>query len=297
MTARVRYEEVRCKAALSRVEGMGFRWSLNPYRGCVHGCHYCFARRYHYLLELDPSADFAGIIFVKVNAPEALALQLSAPSWRREEVAIGTATDPYQPIEGRYRLTRRCLEALATFRTPATIVTKGTMAVRDADVLTELARRGGCTVCFSVSTLDPDLWRKLEPGTPPPWQRLRAMERLVGAGVRAGVLLAPIVPMLTDGRASLEAVARAAAAHGASFLGANVLHLREGTREHFLAFLEQEYPELLAAYRALYPTGFAPRRFQERLHAQVRELKETYLAPERAPAQRPPAPRQLALVP
>lgn len=295
--AQVQYEEVRCKEALSRVTGMPFRWSLNPYRGCVHGCHYCFARRFHYVLELDPSADFAGLIFVKVNAPEALALQVSAPSWRREQVAIGTATDPYQPIEGKYRLTRRCLEVLASFRTPASIVTKGTMVVRDVDVLTDLARRAGSTVCFSVPTLDADLWRRLEPGTPPPWQRLRAMERLATAGVHVGVLMAPVVPLLTDGRASMEQVARAAADHGARFLGANVMYLKEGTREHFLGFLAQEYPELLDAYRQLYPGYYAPRRLQERVHAAVQALREDVLAPRLPnPGPDPTPPRQLALL-
>ncbi|MFQ5861418.1 MAG: radical SAM protein [Dehalococcoidia bacterium] len=288
----VHYEELRYKSTLNRVEGMGFRWSLNPYRGCVHGCHYCFARRYHFPLDLNPSEDFTGIIFVKVNAPEMLRLELSAPSWHRETVAVGTATDPYQPIEGKYRITRGCLEAFCDYRSPISLVTKGTMVVRDADVLAELARRAGATICFSVTTLYADLWRKLEPGTPPPWKRLVAMERLVQAGVTAGVLLAPVIPGITDRRGDLEAVVRAASEHGACFLGTNTLYLKPGTREHFLGFLEREYPGLLATYRRLYPGNFAPKRFQQLVQAQVAGLKRDYGLQEWP---RPVSPQQLKL--
>ena len=198
MSSRVRYEEVECKTALNRVKGMGFRWSLNPYRGCVHGCHYCFARRFHSFYDLGPGKDFTGVIFVKVNAPQVLGEELSRPSWRREPVSVGTATDPYQPIEGKYRLTRRCLEAFARWRNPITLVTKGTMVVREIDVLEELSRSADCTVCFSVTTMDLDLVRRLEPGTPPPDRRMQAMERLVQAGIKAGIALAPIIPGITD---------------------------------------------------------------------------------------------------
>ena len=293
----VRYEEVQCRQALNRVEGMGFRWSLNPYRGCVHGCQYCFARRYHGFLELNASEDFTGIIFVKVNCPDALRQELSRPSWRGDAVAVGTATDPYQPIEGRYRLTRRCLEVLALKRTPVSLVTKGTMIVRDSDVLTEAARRAGSTVCFSVTTLDPELWRSLEPGTPPPLKRLQAMGQLVRAGVKAGVLLAPVIPGITDGRDNLEAVVRAAAEQGACFLGANVLHLKPGTREHFMGFLNRDYPDLLPAYQRLYPGSYTPKRFQETLQGQVQTLKRQHHLGERpSPVIQPEErPRQLPL--
>ncbi len=188
------YEEIQACSALNRVDNMDFQWSLNPYRGCVHGCHYCFARRYHALYDLGAGQDFTGIIIVKTNLPELLRKELSRPNWRQHTVAIGTATDPYQPIEGKYRLTRRCLQALCDFYTPVTLVTKGTMAVRDVDVLSDLARTAGCVVCFSVTTLNQDLWRRLEPGTPPPLKRLQAMETLVSRGVPAGVLMSPLVP-------------------------------------------------------------------------------------------------------
>jgi DNA repair photolyase len=213
---------------------------------------------------------------VKTNLPELLRHELSRSGWRHETVAVGTATDPYQPIEGKYRITRRCLEVFADSYTPVGLVTKGTMAVRDVDVLAELSNRAGCTVCFSVTTLDRDTWSRLEPGTPPPRQRLRAVERLVARGVNAGVLLAPVVPGITDGRANLEEVAREAAAHGARFLGTNVLYLKAGTKEHFMEFLEQLYPELTQAYRNIYPASYAPRKLQDRVRLRVQEFKVKY---------------------
>ncbi|MBI4338101.1 MAG: radical SAM protein [Chloroflexi bacterium] len=296
-TGRAQYHEVQCHTALNRVAGMGFRWSLNPYQGCVHGCHYCYARRYYAFLDLDAGDDFTGIIFVKVNILDVLRCELSRPSWQRERVAVGTATDPYQPIEGKYRLTRGCLQVLCERRTPVSLVTKGTMALRDADVLADLARRAGCTVCFSITTLDSALWRKLEPGTPSPWKRLEVMERLVQAGITAGVLLAPVLPGLTDSSRNLEEVVRTAAQRGACFLGANVLNLKEGTKEHFLGFLKDEYPEMVEMYQRLYPAGFAPKQFQERVHLRVAEIKQGYGLPDReALGRQPQRPSQLPLL-
>jgi DNA repair photolyase len=261
--SQVRYEEVRCRTALNRVKGMGFSWSVNPYRGCAHGCHYCFARSTHFFLELSADEDFSSIIFVKVNIAEVLRLELSAPHWRHERVVLGTATDPYQPIEGKYRLSRRILEALRDFRTPVSLITKSPLVVRDVDLLAALSRGVGCTVNFSVALMDRELWRRLEPGTAPPWQRLRAMQRLVEAGVHAGVLLAPILPSITATRENIEAVVRAAVEHRACFLAANVLNLGEGVKEHFLAFLKKEYPWLLGTYGRLYPGRYAPRQYAE----------------------------------
>ncbi len=162
------YQEVICRSALNPVKGMPFNWTLNPYRGCTHGCHYCFARRYHAQFELNSDDAFSSVILVKRNFVEVLRKELDKPSWKREYVAVGTATDVYQPIEGQYKLTRRSLEALALSRTPAGIITKGPMIVRDKDVLLELSRRAGCTVYVSVPTVDEDAWRTLEPGTAHP---------------------------------------------------------------------------------------------------------------------------------
>src|SRR5262245_51096361 len=279
-----RYVETEAKSVLNAVRGMGFRWSANPYRGCVHGCHYCFARRYHTYLDLGTGDDFSGVILVKTNAVQILRRELSRPSWRCETVAVGTATDPYQPIEGRFRLTRGMLEALADARTPASVVTKGPMVIRDRDVLAGLRDRAAVSVCVSVSTLDTDLWRRLEPGTAPPRQRLRVVAALAAAGIRVGVLLAPIVPGLTTDRANLEAVVRGAAEHGAAFLGAGVLHLEPGVREHFDGFLRAEAPELLPMYRRLYPGTRVPDGVERSLAAAVGELRERYGLPDRPAA-------------
>src|SRR5262245_8482035 len=276
-----RYVETEAKSVLNAVQGMGFRWSANPYRGCVHGCHYCFARRYHAYLELGTGDDFSGVIIVKTNAAEVLRRELARPSWRREAVAVGTATDPYQPIEGRYRLTRGMLEALADGRTPASVVTKGPMVIRDRDVLAAVRDRAGVSVCMSLTTLDQDLWRRLEPGTAPPRQRLRAVAALATAGIPVGVLLAPIVPGLTTDRANLEAVVREAAAHGASFLGAGVLHLEPGVREHFEGFLRAEAPDLLPLYRRLYQGTRVRAGVDQSLGAVVADLRQRYGLAER----------------
>ena len=287
--SRPTYRLTECRTALNRVSGMDFKWSLNPYRGCVHGCHYCFARRYHAHLELDPGDDFTGVILVKANCPDVLGLELSRPSWRRDTVAVGTATDPYQPIEGKYRLTRRCLEVFAVWRTPIALLTKGTLAVRDIDVLQELTRKTDSTVCFSVTTVDRETARRLEPGTPPPEKRLLAMSRLVDAGVNAGVALAPVVPGITDGRANIEAVVRAAADRGARFLWSSALYLKPGTKEHFLDFVASEHPSLRHEYRRMYPGAYAPQRVQRRIRRSVDDaMRANGLAP-RPPRRRPEA--------
>ncbi len=259
-----RYQEVTCRSALNAVKGMPFSWTLNPYRGCTHGCHYCFARRYQTQFELGPDDEFSSLIFVKVNFADVLRTELDRPSWKRELVAFGTATDPYQPIEGHYKLTRRSLEALSAARTPIGLITKGPMIVRDADILAELGKLSGCHVTMSVPTVDEDAWAALEPGTAHPLQRLRAVKALRKAGVHAGVLMAPVVPGFTTERSRLEATIRAIADHDAAFLGANVLYLKGGTRDHFMGFLQKEYPHLVQGYERLYPGAYAskdtPRR-------------------------------------
>ena len=246
------YREVACRSALNRVKGMPFGWTLNPYRGCTHGCHFCFARRYQPQLEMDPGNDFSSVILVKVNFPDVLRRELAVRPRPGERAAFGTATDPYQPIEGSYRLTRRALEALVERPMRVDLVTRGPLIVRDTDLLVELSRKAGCTVSFSVPTTDDAAWRRLEPGTAHPLQRLRALRTLATAGVEAGVLMAPIVPGISSARAKLETTVRAIADHGAKFVGAGLLRLEGGARTHFLDFVGGEYPELLAGYRRLY---------------------------------------------
>ena len=246
------YIETGCRAALNRVSGMPFRWSLNPYRGCVHGCHYCYARATHPYLGFNADEDLETKIVVKSNMPQVLRQELGKASWTRERVAIGTATDAYQPCEGRYRLTRRCLEILLASQTPVSIVTKSTLILRDRDLLSALAQGPGATVYFTITSLDPDLWRLVEPGTPPPLKRLQVMQRLSEAGVLTGVFLAPILPGITDSVSSMEAVAMAARAHGAASFGSAVLRLAPLVKEHYLDFVAETFPDLLPRYERAY---------------------------------------------
>jgi DNA repair photolyase len=271
-----RYQEITCRSALNPVKGMPFNWTLNPYRGCTHGCHYCFARRYQTQFELGPGDEFSSLIFVKVNFPEVLRRELDKPSWTREQVALGTATDPYQPIEGHYKLTRRSLEALIAGRTPVGIVTKGPMIVRDADLLAELSRAAGCTVYLSVPTVDEDAWRALEPGTAHPLQRLRAVRTLRAAGINAGVLMAPVVPGFTTQTSKLDATIKAIADHGAAFMGANVLYLKGGTRDHFMGFLAHAYPHLVESYERLYAGAYASSEYTSTVRALVDLLQKRH---------------------
>jgi DNA repair photolyase len=270
------YQEVTCKSALNPVKGMSFRWTLNPYRGCTHGCHYCFARRYHTQFELGVGDEFSSVILVKKNFVDVLRRELDKPSWKRQAIVFGTATDPYQPIEGHYKLTRRSLEILATARTPVGLITKGPMAVRDKDVLAAIGKQARCTVYFSVPTVDEEAWRTLEPGTAHPLQRLRAVRQLNAAGVNTGVLMAPVVPGFTSHPAKLEATIKAIADHGATFLGANVLYLKEGTRVHFMNFLEKNFPDMRKRYERLYPGAYARPSYAKEVQEIVKMLQSKY---------------------
>jgi DNA repair photolyase len=231
---------------------MPFTWTLNPYRGCTHGCEYCYARKYQRHLELGTGDEFSSVILVKANLVDALRREVTRAGWTRETIAVGTATDPYQPIEGHYRLTRRSLEVLAAARTPASIVTKGPLIVRDIDVLQEVARRADCHVYLSIPSVDEAAWAKLEPGTAAPTQRLRAVRQLTDAGIAAGVLMMPLVPGITTSRSSVERTLQAFADAGARFVGTCVARLDPGVREHFLGFLAREYPALVEGYGRLY---------------------------------------------
>jgi DNA repair photolyase len=271
-----RYQEVTCRSALNRVKGMPFDWTLNPYRGCTHGCHYCYARRYHSQFEMDADDEFASVILVKTNFVEVLAAQLSRPSWNGDYIAVGTATDCYQPIEGHYKLTRGSLEALVRARNPAGVITKGPMVVRDRDLLGDLSRVASCSVYMSVPTVDEDAWRRLEPGTAHPLQRLRAVWELVDAGINAGVLMNPIVPGFSSSRDKLERTIKAIADHGARFVGCNVMFLEDGTRTHFMKFLERSFPSMVPRFEKLYAKKYAPSDYRKQVQGMVRVLQDRY---------------------
>ncbi len=271
---RATYREEPCHSALNRVQGMGFRWSLNPYMGCAHRCAFCYVRGFERRADRPFDRRYGTDIRVKVNVVEVLRAELARRSWRRETVAVGAATDPYQPAEGRYRLTRGCIQALGAARTPLDLITRGPLVVRDVDVLAEAARRAAVRVSVSIATLDERLAATLEPGVAPPRQRLRAIRILSEAGIAAGVALAPVLPGLTDAPAQLAAVLRAAREAGATQAWSNVLNRRPGTREHFLSVLEDAWPEERARYERLYPAGgsgylapAAARPIQRRLDA------------------------------
>lgn len=280
------YQEIRCRSALNRVKGMPFfKWTLNPYRGCTHGCHYCFARKYQTQLELNAGDDFASVIFVKTNFVEVLRRELDKPTWTKETIGFGTATDPYQPIEGTYKLSRGVLEALRDAATPVGIVTKGPMIVRDIDVLQDLSKRTACRIHISVPTVDEEAWEQLEPGVAHPMQRLRAVRQLVDAGLDCGVLMAPIVPGFSTQPSKIERTIKAIADSGARSVGAMVMHLQGGTRDHFMALLAREYPHLVDRYEHLYAGKYARKDYVRQVDEVVGMMRDRYLPKTRRRAE------------
>ncbi|OAI51552.1 radical SAM protein [Planctomycetaceae bacterium SCGC AG-212-F19] len=220
---------------------VGFNASINPYRGCEHGCPYCYARPTHEYFGLSAGLDFETKIFVKEDAPQLLRKELASPKWTPQTLGISGVTDCYQPIERKLQVTRRCLEVLAEFRNPAGIVTKSALVTRDIDVLTELARHAAAAVFLSITSLDADLIGKMEPRTARPHARLAAVRELAGAGIPVGVLVAPVIPGLTDHE--MPAIIDAAAQAGARCAGFVVLRLPFGLPELFTGWLERHYPE------------------------------------------------------
>jgi DNA repair photolyase len=285
----VTYREVEVKSALNAVKGMPFDWSLNPWSGCAHKCTYCFARAYHARYrEKNVGTDFDSNVEVRVNIAEVLRKELRR---RREgSLAIGTATDPYQPIEGKYRLTRRCLEALIDYPMPTSIVTKGPLVVRDIDVLKKLDEKTELTVYFSVPCVDEDVVRKTDPGTAPPRQRLRALRMLREAGIDAAVLCMPVLPGISDGEESLDAAARAASEAGATAFRHRPLKIDVEIQDYYYDFLATEFPLAVPRYKALYQGGIHPAKEYEReLEERVRRARARYEFHERpARPARPP---------
>src|SRR3954452_18400143 len=267
------YRDEPCRSALTRVRNMSFRWSLNPYMGCVHQCTFCFVRAFEKLADRPSDARYGTSIRVKTNLVDVLRRELARHSWKREKVVVGTATDPYQPAEGRFRLTRGAIEALGDARTPIGFITRGPMIVRDVDVLSYASERAEVGVTFSVPTLDPTIWRLTEPGTAPPRQRLRALRTLVDAGIDASVGMAPSLPGLSDEPAKMADIVRAARDAGATSIWTNVLYLRPGTREHFLDNLARDWPALLPMYGLLYAgRAYVTKDVLEPVRGQVRDL-------------------------
>ncbi|MFI6706533.1 Rv2578c family radical SAM protein [Nonomuraea sp. NPDC050478] len=301
------FYEIQARSIINRVPAASrvpFDYTINPYRGCGHRCVYCFARKTHEYLDLDAGADFDSKIVVKVNAAELVRKELAAPRWRGQHIAMGTNVDCYQRAEGRYELMRGILAALRDAANPFSVLTKGTLILRDLDLLTEAADRADVGASFSVGFLDPDVWRSVEPGTPDPRRRLEACATLNAHGIGCGVLMAPVLPYLTDSPAQLERTVREIAAAGATHLTPIVLHLRPGARQWWLAWLSREHPRLVPRYLELYGRGaYAPKAYQERVTTQIRDLatrfgigRATPARARRLPPPPPPSPQQLTLL-
>jgi DNA repair photolyase len=295
---RVEYREEPCKSALNAVKGMGFKWSLNPYMGCVHRCTFCYVRHFEHRSERPSDDRYGTSIRVKTNVADVLRKELARASWHHEHVAIGAATDPYQPAEGRYKLTRACLEALRDAANPFSIITRGPMIVRDLDLLVEAAQRASVAVTFSIPTVDEEVWKRTEPSTAHPRQRLKAVKTLVDAGIKAGVGMAPILPGISDRPEQLREVVRAAREAGATGVWANLLFLRRGTREHFLAHLAEDWPEQLPHYQELYAEkAYLGAELMKPVREQVSRLAREYEIGDRREIRLspPPEPEQLSL--
>lgn len=272
--------EVHAKSIINRVPGeaaMPFGWTINPYRGCGHACRYCFARRTHTYLDLDAGHDFDSKVVVKVNAGTLLRKELASPRWKGEPIAMGTNTDPYQRAEGRYRLMPQIISALRDRANPFSILTKGTLVLRDLDLIVQAAEVAPVSVATSVGSVDETLWRAVEPGAPSPLRRLDVVRRFADAGIGCSVLMAPVLPGLSDSPEQIDATVRELVAAGAASITPLVLHLRPGAREWYHAWLSRERPDLLPLYERLYRNGaYAPKAYQREVIARVDEAKRRH---------------------
>ncbi|WP_328691240.1 Rv2578c family radical SAM protein [Streptomyces caniferus] len=287
----ITFHEVRARSIVNRVPGasrMPFEWTVNPYRGCSHACVYCFARKTHGYLDLDTGQDFDSQIVVKVNAPELLRRELGGRRWRGDHIAMGTNVDCYQRAEGRYRLMPGIITALRDYANPFSILTKGTLVLRDLALLQQAAEVTDVGISVSVGFLDRELWRTVEPGTPAPERRLDVVRTLTAHGIPCGVLMAPVIPFLGDAPDQLRATVRAIAEAGAGSVTPLVLHLRPGAREWFMAWLERHHPHLVRRYRTMYGDGaYAPTWYQRQITRQVHEFAAEYgIGPSRPGAAR-----------
>ncbi len=285
----ITFYEVQARSIINRVppaSRMAFRWTINPYRGCTHGCVYCFARHTHTYLDLDAGLDFNSRIIVKVNAPELARRELASRRWPGEHVAMGTNVDCYQRAEGRYRLMPGIIGALRDAGNPFSILTKGTLILRDIDLLADAAQVTDVGLNVSVGFVDKELSRCVEPGTPSPERRLGVCAALSARGLRCGVLMGPVLPFLSDSPAQLKATVAQIAQAGASHVSPIVLHLRPGAREWFMAWLRTHHPGLVGSYLSLYGSGaYAPKAYQQRIADQVRELAAASGVGSASPAQ------------
>ena len=269
-----RFYEIQAKSALNRVpkaSRMPFRWTINPYRGCSHACVYCFARPTHTYLDFDAGRDFEKEIVVKVNVPEVARAELMKPSWKREHVALGTNTDPYQWVEGRYRLMPGIWEAMRDSRTPSSVLTKSPLLLRDVALMKEIHEVAGFAANLSIPTLDEKAWRASEPHTPHPRKRIEAVAELNRQGIPCGVLIAPLMPGINDSPEQVEEILELCGEAGAVSIGGICLHLRGEVRQIFMEWLASYRPDLVPRYERLYARGaYAPKAERDRIAALAR---------------------------
>ena len=271
----ITFIEAEAKTIINHVPGnaMPFSWTINPYRGCSHACTYCFARVTHTYMDMSAGKDFETKIVVKINAPDVLRAQLRSRRWHGDHIAMGTATDPYQRAEGRYQLMRGIITALIDYRNPFSILTKGTLILRDLDLLKEAAKATDVSTAFSIGTLDEDAWRASEPGTPHPRARMDAVAALNDAGIPCGVMLAPILPGITDAPEKMRAVVEAAIAAGATHVTPILLHLRPVVREEYMGWLQATHPTLVTRYEHMYArSAYGPKEDRNALGRTVGKL-------------------------
>jgi DNA repair photolyase len=271
----IEFIEVEAKSVINHVPGnfLPFNWTINPYRGCSHSCTYCFARVTHTYMDMNAGRDFESKIVVKVNAPEVLRRQLARKSWKGEHIAMGTATDPYQRAEGRYKLMPGIIQALTDYRNPFSILTKGTLIQRDLGLLVEAAKVTEVAAALSIATVDEDAWRRCEPGTPHPRKRMETVAALNDAGIPCGVMVAAVLPGINDDRAKLRDVVRAAIDAGATHVSPILLHLRPVVKEEYMRWLADEFPELVARHEAMYAkSAYAPASDRKALGQTVSDL-------------------------
>jgi DNA repair photolyase len=278
-----RFYEVRAKSILNRVpeaSQMPFRWTINPFRGCTHACEFCFARPTHKYLDFNAGRDFEREIVVKVNAPERLRAELARPSWKGEHIALGTNTDPYQWVEGRYKLMRGIWQVMIDARNPGSILTKSPLLLRDLDLMKELASRADFSAALSIPTMEEKAWRATEPHTPNPRARMEAVAELTRAGIRTGILIAPLMPGINDDPAQVAEILEMASEAGAAYISGIALHLRGEVRGLFMEWLAEHRSDLVPRYRELYRRGaYAPQR-------ERRRLAELVHGPDRTPSER-----------
>jgi DNA repair photolyase len=282
-----RFYEVRAKSILNRVpeaSRMPFRWTINPFRGCTHACAWCFARPTHKYLDFNPGRDFEREIVVKVNAPELLRAELARPSWKREHVALGTNTDPYQWVEGRYRLMPGIWEAMRDAANPCSVLTKSPLLLRDLELMKEIAARTEFSAALSIPTLDEKAWRATEPHTPNPRARLEAIAELTRAGIKTGVLIAPLQPGINDQPEQVAKIVELASEAGASYISGIALHLRGEVRGLWFEWLRAHRPDLIPLYKGLYRRGaYAPPEERRRLAQLVKSADSEPITRWRGP--------------